>query len=321
MTRLRANLLLVATAIIWGTTFVVQQAWLGTLGPIAFTAARFLLGALVILPLALRQLRSVSRTIRPLQWNDWLLLLVTGCVLFTAALLQQVGILHTQVTNAGFLTALYVPLVPLIGLVLLQHQVHWSTWPAALASLGGTYLLSGTDALILGTGDLWVIASALFWAIHVLLVAYLAVRTHAPLVVAAAQFLTCGLLGLLASLLFEGPTPADFASAFHGILYAGILSVGIGFTLQVVGQRFTHPADAAIILNSETLFAAIAGFLFLGERLLQQQLIGAGLILAGTLGVQLVPLLFPPSPSPLSLSEPPRAIRAASSASQNSCRK
>lgn len=297
MTRLQANLLLMAAAIIWGTTFVVQQVGTGSLGPISFTAARFLLGALIVLPLALRQFNTVSCNSRPLKTTDWLWFLATGGALFTAAVLQQVGILNTTVTNAGFLTALYVPLVPFLGLLIMRHRVHWSIWPAAAACLTGTYLLSGAYSLALGAGDLWVIASAFFWAVHVLLVGYVVMKTHAPLVLAVAQFLTCGILGLLAGILLEAPVPADFASALQGILYAGVLSVGIGFTLQVVSQRFTEPADAAIILSSETLFAAIAGFLFLGERLSQQQFFGSVLILTGILSVQLAPLLHAAKPA------------------------
>ncbi|MCB1759057.1 MAG: DMT family transporter [Gammaproteobacteria bacterium] len=290
MTRLQANLLLTFTAIIWGSTFVVQQIGLGELGPITFTASRFLLGALVVLPLALRQLHRVAHGVRPLRLNDLLWIWLTGLVLFLAAVLQQVGILHTSVTNSGFLTALYVPLVPLIALLALRHRVHWSVWPAATACLIGTWLLGGGDRLSLSSGDLWVIASALFWAVHVLLVGYVVVRTQAPLVVAATQFLVVGTLGMLVGAIAESPQPAHFISAVYGILYAGLLSVGLGFTIQVIGQRYTEPADAAIILSSETLFAAIGGLLLLGERLSLIQVAGAALILTGILAVQLAPL-------------------------------
>jgi drug/metabolite transporter (DMT)-like permease len=292
MTRLQANLLLTLAALIWGSTFVVQQIGLGELGPITFTASRFLLGALVVLPLALQQLHRVARGVRPLQPNDLHWIVLTGLVLFLAAVLQQIGILNTSVTNSGFLTALYVPLVPLIGLLVLRHRIHWSIWPAATACLTGTWMLGGGGTLALASGDIWVIASALFWAIHVLMVGYVVVRTQAPLVLAAAQFFVVGTLGMLVGVILEAPQIAHFTSAIYGILYAGLLSVGLGFTIQVVGQRYTEPADAAIILSSETLFAAIGGFVFLGERLSFIQLTGAILIFTGILAVQLVPLFI-----------------------------
>jgi drug/metabolite transporter (DMT)-like permease len=228
-----------------------------------------------------------------------MLLAVTGTVLFTAAALQQYGILRTTVTNAGFLTALYVPMVPLIGLLVLRRRVHWVVWPASIGCFVGTYVMSGAHQVDLQIGDFWVMSSTLFWATHVLLVGYVASRTRAPLVVATFQFFVCGLLGLLLGLLVEKPQAADFFSALSGICYVGIFSVGMAFTLQVVGQRYTQAADAAIILSSETVFAALAGFVFLGERLSFFQMSGAMLILVGIMAVELVPLTRIGRPRPL----------------------
>ncbi len=289
MTRLQANLLLALAAMIWGSSFVVQQIGTGNLGTISFTGSRFLLGAFVVLPLALRQLRQRSREGYSFSCRDRLGILCTGAVLLTAAVLQQHGILRTSVTNSGFLTALYVPLVPVLGLVLLRRRVHFAIWPASIGCFVGTYILSGASEVSLAVGDLWVIASTIFWAGHVMLVGIMAGRTQAPLVVAAGQFLVCGLGGLLLGFVVEGPQAADFAGAVWGILYMGIFSVGMAFTLQVVGQRHTPAADAAIILSAETVFAALGGMIFLGERLSLFQLSGALLILAGILAVELLP--------------------------------
>jgi drug/metabolite transporter (DMT)-like permease len=151
--------------------------------------------------------------------------------------------------------------------------------------------MSGSQGIELRVGDLWVIGSSLFWACHVILVGRMAVRTKAPLVVACGQFLACGICGLLIGIPIEQPVLADFQTGLFGILYAGLLSTGIGFTLQVVAQRFAHEADAAIILSSETVFAAVAGFIFLGERLSTVEVAGAMLIFAGIIGVQLLPML------------------------------
>ena len=289
MTRLQANLLLALAAMIWGSSFVVQQIGTGNLGTISFTGSRFLLGAFVVLPLALRQLRQRRREGYSFSCRDRLGILCTGAVLLTAAVLQQHGILRTSVTNSGFLTALYVPLVPVLGLVLLRRRVHFAIWPASIGCFVGTYILSGASEVSLAVGDLWVIASTIFWAGHVMLVGIMAGRTQAPLVVAAGQFLVCGLGGLLLGFVVEGPQAADFAGAVWGILYMGIFSVGMAFTLQVVGQRHTPAADAAIILSAETVFAALGGMIFLGERLSLFQLSGALLILAGILAVELLP--------------------------------
>lgn len=294
MTRLQANLLLTLTALIWGSTFVVQQVSTGGLGAIMFTSARFFMGSLVVLPLAYVQYRRIQRSalsITPaITPKYWLGMVFTGLVLFTAATLQQVGIFHTTVANAGFLTALYVPFVPIIAFFLLKTKVHWSVWPSSLGCLIGTYIMSGAQTLSLSAGDLWVIASALFWGIHVIMVGTMATRTQAPLVVAFVQFLVCSTAGLVVGIIVEQPSLADFDSAYFGILYAGILSVGIAFTLQVVAQRYSPAPDAAIILSSETVFAALAGLVFLGQGLSLNQLIGASLILAGILVVQLLPL-------------------------------
>lgn len=278
-------------ALIWGATFVVQQVGTGGLQAITFTGARMVLGACFVLPLAVRQWRRLNRGNATLSAQHWLGIVLTGMVLFTAAALQQYGIFHTTVTNAGFLTALYVPLVPLISYFLLRRWVHWSAWPASCFCLVGTYIMTGAEPIEIRTGDFWVISSSLFWAVHVILVGTMAVRTKAPLVVACGQFFAGGLSAMILGMLIERPALVDFQSAWFGILWAGLLSTGIGFTLQVLGQRFTHEADAAIILSSETVFAAIAGFIFLGERMNSSELSGAIMIFLGMITVQLYPLL------------------------------
>lgn len=290
MSRLQANCILLFAAIIWGTTFVVQQVATGNLGAITFTSARFFMGGLVVLPFAFLQYKRKQRSKNAITKSHWLGMVATGLALFSAAALQQVGIFHTTVANAGFLTALYVPMVPLYAALILKAKIHWSIWPAAIGCLVGTYVMSGIGSLSLGSGDLWVICSAFFWATHVLLVGAMATRTQAPLVVAVVQFFTCSLAGFILGIIVEGPSPADFNGAYFGIFYAGILSVGTAFTLQVVAQRYSTASDTAIILSAETVFAALAGYIFLGERLSSTQILGAGMILGGILAVQLLPM-------------------------------
>ena len=289
MSRLQANLLLTLAAVIWGSSFVVQQIGVGNLGTISFTGARFLVGALIVFPFAFRQFRRVEKEERKFQQGDWLKLVITGTVLFTAAVLQQHGILRTSVTNAGFLTALYVPMVPFLGLLFLKRKVHFIVWPAAICCFVGTYIMSGAQRVELAEGDLWVISSTLFWAVHVILVGAMASKTRAPLVVAAVQFTVCGIFGLVLGYIVESPLAVDFIGAVWGICYVGVFSVGMAFTLQVIGQRYTPAPDAAIILSSETVFAALGGILFLGERLTSMQFMGGALIFASIIAVELLP--------------------------------
>lgn len=288
MSRGFANVLLLIAALIWGTTFVAQQLGMAGVGPLMFTGVRFLLGALVILPLALRErTRLADRGVR-LERPDLLAACGLGVLLCLGVVLQQIGIAGTSVSNAGFLTALYVPLVPLLGWVIHRQVPHLSLWPAALGCFVGTFLLGGGTFTDFNAGDFWVISSTLFWAAHVLWVGRVAARKGTPILVAFTQFVVCGLLATGAGLALEATTLTGLQTALPTILYGGLLSVGIGFTLQVVAQRHTRPAEAAILLSSEVLFAALAGALYLGERLAPIQLAGGVLIFACIVGVQVL---------------------------------
>jgi drug/metabolite transporter (DMT)-like permease len=286
MTRAQANLLLVLIALIWGSAFVAQTWAMQHLGPMLFTGVRFLLGSLVVLPLARRDARRVR-----LNRVDIAHIGVLGLLMTLGAAMQQIGLLHTSVTNAGFLTALYVPLVPVLGWLLLRHLPHWSVWPAGAACVAGAFLLSGASELNIGLGDLWVMGSAIPWALHVLMVGRWADRMGAPFLVATGQFLVCGLLATAWGLAFEPVSLEALRASAGPILYGGAISVGIAFTAQVVAQRYAHAADAAIILSSETLFAAVFGYALLGEHQNAAGLLGCGLMLAGILLVQLLPLV------------------------------
>lgn len=298
MSRVQANLLLLLTAMIWGSAFIAQQTGgSGAVGPLTFTATRFFLGGFVVLPFALRELAQRRRAGRRFAAVDFAGLVAVGFALFAGSVLQQAGIRTTTVTNAGFLTVLYVPLVPLIGLVLLRQLPHWSVWPAAAGCVAGTYLLSGATALSLGSGDFLVLVGAVFWAFHVLLVGAVGQRTGAPLTLACVQFFVVAVAGGIAAPIFETVSFAALREVWVEILYTGVLSSGLAFTFQVVGQRFTSAAEAAILLSSETLFAALGGALILSERLNPTQLFGCGLIFACICAVQILPL-FAPKPRP-----------------------
>jgi drug/metabolite transporter (DMT)-like permease len=291
MTRLKANALLLLAALIWGSAFVGQALGMADVGPLGFTGLRFVLGMLVVAPLAWREwqaLRAAGQAPGPAEAR-WIALL--GCLLCTGVVMQQVGLITTSVTNAGFLTALYVPVVPLLAWGFQRQLPHWSVWPAAAGCLLGTWLLTGASLQSLGAGDLWLLASALPWAVHVLLVGQVANKLRGAYVLACGQFAVCAVISSALALATESITAAGLQAAAGAIAYTGILSVGVGFTLQVVGQRHAHAADAAIILSSETVFAALFGAWFMGDRLSSAGLAGCALILACILAVQVLPLL------------------------------
>ncbi|MBL8279216.1 MAG: DMT family transporter [Pelomonas sp.] len=291
MSRIQANLLLTLVALIWGSAFVAQNRAMADVGPLLFTGVRFLVGSLVVLPLAVMEWRRLAREGRPLSGVDGGHIAGLGLLMMLGAVMQQIGIQFTSVTNAGFLTAVYVPLVPVLAWLLLRHVAHWSVWPAAAGCLVGAFLLSGAHELRIGLGDLWVLASAVPWAVHVLMVGRWADRMSAPFLVASGQFAVCGVLSLIAAAFMEPLRWQGVLAAAGPIAYTGVLSVGVAFTAQVVAQRYAHAADAAIILSSETLFAAAFGFVLLGERLDATGLFGCGLMLACILLVQLTPLV------------------------------
>jgi drug/metabolite transporter (DMT)-like permease len=291
MSRFQSNLLLIFVALIWGSAFVAQSRGMADVGPMLFTGIRFLVGSAVVAPLAAAEWRRLGREGRPLTRLDGWHILALGVLMTLGAAMQQVGIQYTSVTNAGFLTALYVPLVPVLAWLLLRHVAHWSVWPAAAGCVVGAFLLSGAHELKLALGDLWVIGSAIPWALHVLMVGRWADRMGAPFLVASGQFLVCGLAALASALVVEPISWAGIQAAGGPILYTGVLSVGVAFTAQVVAQRYAHAADAAIILSAETIFAAGFGYLLMGERLNTAGLTGCGLMLACILLVQLAPLV------------------------------
>lgn len=292
LTRARSNLLLLLVALIWGSAFVAQAVAARSLGSLTFTGLRFALGAAIVAPFAWREwhmLRARKRQPRP---RDWAHIAGLGTLLFLGAAMQQIGMLTTSVTNAGFLTALYIPLVPVLGWLVSRHAPHWTTWLAAAGCVAGSWLLTGGGSLsAFRTGDWWVIASSLPWAVHVMLVGRAANRLHGAMLVACGQFVACSVLALAIGLPTEPLTSHGLWQALGAIAYTGVLSVGVGFTLQVVAQRHTRPADSAIVLSSESVFAAASGALFMGDRIGALGLAGCALILACVLMVQLQPIV------------------------------
>ncbi|KAB0550936.1 DMT family transporter [Pseudomonas argentinensis] len=284
---LRADLLMLITAMIWGSSFVAQRLGMEAIGPFLYSGLRFALAVIVLLPLIVllrrRRAKPASPISRPLLLGGGLL----GAVLALGINLQQVGLLFTSVTNSGFITGLYVIVVPLLGL-LLGHKTGLGIWLGASLAVVGMFLLSVGEGFHVASGDLLQLAGAFVWGIHVLLVGVFAAR-HDALVLALVQFITCALISLALALGFEHLPGAEIAEALPAILYGGIFGVAVGFTLQVVAQKHAIASHAAIILSLEAVFAAIAGALLLGESLSSRGYLGCALMFAGMLLAQLWP--------------------------------
>ena len=276
--RLRADLTLLAVAIVWGSAFVVCRLAAAQTGSFLYNGARFLLGVVTLLPFVGARLRGLARVEA---WGG----VLAGALLFVASGLQQMGLQFTTAGKAGFITGLYVVLVPLFLALVWRQWPRGSTWAASLLAAVGLYLLSAVEQLALAPGDGLELVGAVFWALHVILIGRLAQRVDV-LRLALMQYLVCGLLSLTTGLLFESSTAPGLVSAWWAILYTGVLSVGLGYTLQVIGQQHAPAADASVILSGEAVFAALAGWLILDERLTPWQLLGCALMLAGMLLAQ-----------------------------------
>lgn len=287
---LKANLLLLLTAAIWGSAFVAQRAGMDHVGPFTFNGVRFALGGLSLLPLILvmpKPAPSAGKAAPRILFTGGLL---AGAALYFGASLQQVGLVHTTAGKAGFITGLYVVIVPLMGLIWRQRP-DLGTWTGAVLAALGMYFLSVTRQFTISMGDLLVLIGAFFWAGHVLLLGWLSPRVD-TLRLAMVQFLVCSVLSLGTAFAVETVALSGILDAALPILYGGLGSVGIAYTLQVVAQKDAKPAHAAIILSMESPFAAVAGFFLLGEILTGRGLFGCALMLAGMLLAQLYPYLI-----------------------------
>ena len=283
---LKADTLLLLTAMIWGFAFVAQRVGMDYVGPYTFNAIRFGLGSLSLLPLIwLLQKRKPSHSVEAQKKPVFIWGILAGGALFAGASLQQTGLVYTTAGKAGFITGLYVVIVPLLGLFWKQRP-SIGTWLGAMMAAAGLYFLSITDAFTIALGDLLVLISAFFWSGHVLLIGWLAPRTNS-LKLAAAQFAVCSALSFITALAIETMTLTAIWQGIVPILYGGFGSVGIAYTLQIIAQRDAHPAHSAIILSLEGLFAAVGGWLLLGEVLSLRALIGCTLMLAGMIFSQL----------------------------------
>jgi drug/metabolite transporter (DMT)-like permease len=285
VTRTRADLILLIAAVIWGLAFVAQSTAMVAVPPLVFIACRFTLASLVLAPLAWWEHQRAHITI---ERKGVVGMIMLGVVFFIGAILQQTALLTTSVTNTGFLTSLYVVFTPIVGVILHRQRPHALIWLGIVLAMAGTWLLSG-GVSDMRLGDVQLVLSALCWTGQVIMVGRLVRLTERAIGTVFMQMAVSAILGIITSLIFDSADPGNIADALPQLLYTGIMSGGVAFALQAIGQRFTPNSDAAIILSAEAPFAAIFGALILGERLTITGGIGCALIFAAILLVQLIP--------------------------------
>ena len=288
------NSLLILTAFIWGTAFVGQRAGMESVGPVTFNAARMALAAITIgitaFCLRRRDRQALEgRTdagIREYRRNTIVGGICCGTFLGCAAFFQQIGIVHTTAGKAGFITAMYILLVPVIGFIVFRKKTSWLGWTAVLIGVVGMYLLCAKEGLSLSRGDALVAVCALFFSGHILCCDYFVQRGNAVRI-SAIQFLTACVLSTPAALIMENPTWGQIRAAAIPILWLGVLSGGIGYTLQIVAQQWTNPTVASLLMSLESVFAVIAGTVVLHEHMSSRELAGCAVMFAAIILVQI----------------------------------
>lgn len=291
MTRTQANFLLLSAGAIWGMGFVAQSTAMDNIGPHLFVGLRFAFAVVAILPFAVREAKSSKNELNA---GHYISFAAVGLALYGGIISQQIGLLTTSVTNSGFLTGLYVVMVPFLAVLLFRERPDWIVWPCAATAFAGIWLLSGGGLSRFTTGDWLTILCAGFWALQVLMITRFAKNSGRPVTLAVVQFAVCAILGLSGALLLEDIHWPSIFAAMPEVIYAGVFSGGIAFTLQAVGQRYTTASQAAIFLSSESVFAAVFAAWFLSERIALIGYTGCALILIAILAVEVVPRRLKP---------------------------
>lgn len=277
---------------IWGTTFIAQDTGMDDIGPFTFNAVRFFVGFLAILPLVfLFETKKYSFEFKKDKKLLLRLTIIIGFSLFFGSALQQVALLYTDVANAAFFTIFYVPLVPIIVFLFRKKKIHWSVWPSVCLCLIGGYLLTNFFDATVRLGDSLVILGALFWSFHIIYTDIFIKKFNLPLTLGAAQTMIVALLSFIVGLIYEEFILKNILKEIIPILYAGILSGGFAFVLQIYAQKNISPAPAAIIFSLEGVFATIAAWIILSQILEINNILGCIFILCGVLISQLVPLI------------------------------
>ena len=277
---------------IWGTTFIAQDTGMDDIGPFTFNAVRFFIGFLAIIPLALLfKIKKLKNEFKLDTKTFIILSLLIGLSLFLGSALQQVALLYTDVANAAFFTIFYVPIVPIIMFVFRKKSIHWSVWPSVVLCLIGGYLLTNFYDATVRLGDGLVLLGALFWSTHIIFTGMIITKYNLPLTIGAIQTLIVAFLSFLIGIIYEEFILTNILKEIDSILYAGILSGGFAFVLQIYAQRNITPAPAAIIFSLEGVFATAAAWFLLNQVLDINNLLGCFFILCGVLLSQLLPLM------------------------------
>lgn len=283
--------MLFLTALIWGTSFVSQAVGMDSMGPFTFTAARSLLGGLVLLPvIAFRRSREAEK--KPIPWKITLIGgACCGLALTAAGLFQQFGIMGTTVGKSGFITALYIIFTPILG-IFLKRRASLIVWIGALAAVVGMYLLCIDGSLTIGTGDLLVLICSVLFAVHILVIDHFSPLADGVML-SCIQFFVCAIVSGVLMLIFEEPSLGQLIDGAIPVLYAGVLSSGVGYTLQIVGQKGMNPTAAALILSLESVISSVAGvlayrvgFLTTDQTMTARQVAGCAVVFAAVILVQ-----------------------------------
>jgi len=278
--------------LIWGTTFIAQDTGMDDIGPFTFNAVRFFVGFLAVAPLAfIFEKKKIKNSIRENKKTFIHLALLIGISLFLGSALQQVALIYTDVANAAFFTIFYVPMVPFIIFFMYRKPIHWSVWPSVFLCVMGGYLLTNFYSATVKIGDALVIIGAFFWSTHIIFTDKIIKDYNLPLTIGATQTLIVALLSLTVGLIFEDFIWSNILKEKFQILYAGILSGGLAFVLQIYAQKNISPVPSAIIFSLEGVFATIAAWILLSQILDTNNLFGCFFILFGVLFSQLAPIL------------------------------
>lgn len=282
-------LTLLMAAFIWGVAFVAQSVGMDYIGPFTFNGIRCLIGSIVLIPCMVGfdfwKKKSGEKAVCEDKKTLWKAGILCGVILFAATNAQQIGLQYTTAGKAGFITALYIVLVPIIG-IFLKKKTGWNIWISVLIAVVGFYLLCIKDGFALSKGDFYVLICSLVFPFHIW-----AVNHYAPKVdgvrLSCIQFLVCGVLSMICMFLFESPQIENVLQAWMPLLYAGILSCGVGYTLQIAGQKDFNPTVASLLMSFESVFSVLAGWILLGEALSRREIFGCVLIFAGVILAQI----------------------------------
>ncbi len=292
-TKLKGNLMLLVAALIWGTSFVAQSEGMEYVEPFTYGGIRTIIGGIVLLPLIvfMRKNRKFSSENKPPISIKSTAIggVICGCVLFVASSLQQIGMTETSAGKAGFITALYIVIVPVFELIL-YHRTKLKVWICVVIAGIGFWLLCIKDGFRIETGDLIILCCALFFAVHIMVIDRFSDDAIDPVLLSCIQFFTAGTLMIVCMFIFESPSLDAIWQAKYTILYAGVMSSGIAYTLQVLGQRHAEPTSAVLIMSLESVFAALSGWLILGEQLTPKELVGCIAVFTAVICVQVNPI-------------------------------